>query len=182
MQTDAVGWSDALGANIANPPVGSPVGEAIPFEGAVYLASPVNQSIRGQFEQYVRRNALEAIAEVQGMVHPDEAKKWMSCYIEDRAAGAYSWGDKNLNDTGQNGSAIRKALGDIPGTQYLFFLVLKACHPDMTQEKALKIFKGAGVLVQDLGNGASPQKGGDKPATETTPKNDRPQDPGQSSK
>jgi len=74
-----------------------------------------------------------------------------------RSAGSYNW----------NGDIWRAAMSDIPGSHQLFFLLLRRCHPDMTEFLAMQIMKDkpkdvAQAVKWAMGNEQAPESGAKK--------------------
>ena len=125
------GYTEVLGEHATNPPTPRTSGETIFALGQEWTASSVEARIRAQFEQWVRRGAKLAIGEAEAEDGPEEAERQRSAYQAARGAGHYNWDGRNC----------RSARGDLPGLRHLLFLVLRRCHPEITEAQAEAIFK-----------------------------------------
>lgn len=165
-----IGWTEALGAEAADtntPSFGPEVVRTRDEEGGwvEWHVSGCENRIKAQYELWVRRNAEKVIQETENE-NPDEARKMRQSYMEARSAGRYNW----------DGSAIRESLSDVHGLRYLFFLLLKRCHPDMHLDLACRIYREAGnqqvgtalgwALANPTGSGFTNQK---PPPPQTAP-------------
>lgn len=143
----AVGWSDALGEHATNPPQNRTSGTySITALDETWPVSPIENRIKAQFETWVRNNAVNAIATMDG--NQELFKEFQSTYISDRAAGKYNWpmSDSVL----EAGIVIRNALRDVSGTRYMLFLLLnRACPKErgMTEELAGRIYRDSPAQV-----------------------------------
>lgn len=127
-----IGATEALGEHASNPPTLRTSGDVVVTSwGAEYTLAGDEMRLKAQFEQWVRRNARRAIQEAEVADGPEEAAAMRSAYAADYGAGHYNW----------DGRHIRSARGDLPGLRYWLFLLLRRCHPDMTEELATSIFK-----------------------------------------
>lgn len=146
-----VGWADALGEHTGNPPTPAPAFHTLEALGKIWHTSSLENRIKGQFELWVQGEA-----EAQAM---KLGRHYMSIYLQDFAAGHYNWPE---DDEAQDaGSAIRAALTATGGARYLFFLLLRRCHLDVTLETAIAVSKdnieGSIFAVQKaLGNASAP--------------------------
>jgi hypothetical protein len=152
------GWTESMGSEATNPPHPRTSGETIFALGREWTVSSCENRIKAQFEQWVRRNAKKAIAEAEAEDGPEEADAQRSAYAAARGAGHYDW----------DGRYCRNARGDLPGIRHLLFLLLRRCHPDITEEQTAAIFREApkdcGLALRwALGNSESPaeSKAGD---------------------
>jgi hypothetical protein len=160
------GHSEVLGNSVPNPaksgnPVkffyvkddeGNPVKE-IPVSG-------IEQRIKAQFEQWVRKGAQRAIASMMRDTDTDEVTRYRSTYMADFGTGKYNWPENSPIKAA--GTHIRNALNDISGRLYLFYLLLKRCDASMTEDKATELVlqdpEQVGEIVGFvLGNGQAPQ-------------------------
>jgi hypothetical protein len=115
-----------------------------------WIVSCDEARLKAQFEQWVKKRAMLVIAELEGE-NPDMVRSMQAAFIADRAAGAYTW----------DGAACRGARADLPGLKHLFFLLLRRCHPDLTQGQSDKMFarspaQAAFCMRWALGNPVSP--------------------------
>ncbi len=149
-QEPNAGWTETLGSEASSPPAPRTSGDQLFALGEWWTVSSCENRIKAQVEQWVRRNAKRAIAE-EG--NPEEANALRSAYMADYGSGHYNW----------DGRHVRSARGDLPGLRYLLFLLLKRCHPDMTEAKAEAIFRdnpqGCGAAIGwALGNASAPSE------------------------
>jgi hypothetical protein len=124
-----VGHKEALGEHANFPEQPKQTGETVHALGKVWRVSDDENRIKAHFEQWVQDAALKVIAEVLESGQIDEAARMRSTYLGDRGAGKYTW----------DGEHCRSARSDLPGLRYLFYLLLKRCHPDMTEKRAYRI-------------------------------------------
>ena len=135
-------------------------GEQVIALGRTWTLSSLEQRLKAQFELWVRRNALLAIADAEQAGDLEEAGQLRSTYMGDRGAGYYTW----------DGKHCRKARSDLPGVRYLLFLLLRRCHPDVTEEQAAAVFKAdpqgvAQAMARAQGNSATPVTDAQAPGT-----------------
>lgn len=131
-KSSGVGISDVLGGHCANPSTPA-IGEYVVHAfGMDWSVSGEEQRIKGQFEKHMRAQGKRAIQLLESDgEQPDALREYRAAYVADVAAGAYSW----------DGTACRRARSDIPGLRYLFYLMLRRCHPEVDLGTATKIFK-----------------------------------------
>jgi hypothetical protein len=155
-QEDGVGWTESLGHEATNPEQPSRVGDLIittacvdclgrgtlrnrkcarcDGEGKVqeeWTVSGDENRIKAQFEMHVLRGAKLSIAEAENEGDSDEADKQRSVLQADRAAGYYKW----------DGKYVMRALKSVHGFSHMLFLLLRRCHPEITEVQSLNIFK-----------------------------------------
>ncbi|MDE2103623.1 MAG: hypothetical protein KGL39_40670 [Patescibacteria group bacterium] len=131
--SNAAGWTEVLGEHAANPQTPRTSGETILALGKEWKFSSLEARIKAQFEQWVRSGARIAIKEAELEGDMEEADKLRRAYQADLGAGHYKWDGRN----------VRSARGDIPGLKHLIFLLLRRCHPEITEETVDQIFKEA---------------------------------------
>ncbi len=153
------GWSDVLGANVTNPPTERVSGETVFSLDQEWRVSSDETRIKAQYELWIRRNALLAVEDAARELDADSAALYRSAYLEDRAAGAYNWPEKRGRTN--IGRAVRKSLSDLPGQHYFFYLLLRRCHREMTEELSARIYEGnrmgaATAIGWALGNFGTP--------------------------
>ncbi len=146
-----LGWTEVLGEHAANPSNPQTVGDTIAALGREWTVSLCEMRIKAQFETWVRRNAKKAVAEAEMEEGPEEANHLRSAYLADLGAGHYSW----------DGRHVRSARSDLPGLRYLVFLLLRRCHPSVTEAQVETIFeenaRGCGISLRwALGNSKAP--------------------------
>lgn len=146
------GWTEALGEAGSMPDKprtnGYPLGED-------HTVSSCETRVMAAFEQWVRRQAKRAIQEAEIEDGQEEASRMRSAYMADYGAGHYNF----------DGRHCRTARGDWPGLRYLLFLLLKRCHPNITEEEVDTLFndhpKDCGAAIAwALGNRSAPSKNG----------------------
>lgn len=155
-QEPKLGWSEALGEHASNPaiPKEMGVGTVVEEDGTTWKLSSCENRIKAQFEQWVRGNAEAAIAGLEDS-NPEMYREWMGAYLEARAAGSYNW----------EGTACRKALRDMPGVKHLIYLLIKRCHPKITEAKVSELMRKCGAQCTAavrwaMGNSQSPAANG----------------------
>ncbi len=134
-------------------------GDLVVALGKEWFVSPLEQRIKGQFERWLCGNAVKAIADAEEDGLHEEAQRMRVQYMNARSAGSYSW----------NGDIWRAAMSDIPGSHQLFYLLLKRCHPDMTEFQAMAIMRdkpkdAAQAVKWAMGNEQAPESGAAKKA------------------
>lgn len=152
-----IGWADALGPDVENPPTARTHGRQL-FEpdGTTHTVASCEQRIKGQFELWVQNNALKSIAQVEETGDLDNADKLRSAYTGDSGAGHYTW----------DGKYVRRArFESLPGMRHLLYLLMHRCDPKITEDKVgelmMKHPKQCGELIRwALGNSPSPEKAG----------------------
>jgi hypothetical protein len=155
---ESCGWAEALGEHASNPTAPKTVGHEIQAGGVTWIVSNLENRIRAQFEQWVRAGAEHAFS-TQG--NPEVQRHMINLYVESRAARHYDWEESTPHS--EAGSAIRAAVADLPGMTYLFYLLLKRCHPGVTLKTARKILNECPQAIVAtrwaLGNSEAPQEG-----------------------
>lgn len=153
----AIGWVEALGPDIENPPQARTHGrELIEPDGTTHAVASCENRIKAQFELWVQNNALRSIAQVEDGENkdPELADKLRSAYIGDFGAGHYSW----------EGKYVRRARFEShTGFARLLYLLMVRCNPEITEEKVMdllvKYTKQCGELVRwAMGNSQPPAK------------------------
>ena len=153
----AVGWAEALGPDIENPPQARTHGrELIESDGTTHAVATCENRIKAQFELWVQNNAMKAVAQVEAQGDLDRADKLMSAYTGDYGAGHYSW----------DGKYVRRArFESFPGMQQLLYLLMVRCDTTKTEEQVnglmLKYPRQCGELLRwALGNVTPPVTAG----------------------
>ena len=170
MTDDEIGWTEALGPHADNPPAPRASGESIyvvrcpscddfrdpqvqdetgKFPSSQcscgadrvverYKVPDDEQGIKAQFEQWVRDGAQQAIQETMMSGDLEEADRLRDKYMSQRRE--YTW----------DGKHCRAMRASWTGIIYLAYLLLRRCHPQMTEERASKIVhanpKGWGMV------------------------------------
>ncbi len=129
---ESVGWTEALGEHASNPAQPRSSGHHFQALGQEWILSSCEARIKAQFEQWVRSKAELSFTEE---ANPEIARQLMQAYVAGRGAGYYDWEPDVPGQ--QAGSAIRAALNDMPGMTYLFYLLLRRCHPKKPDGKTL---------------------------------------------
>lgn len=150
------GFTEALGSAASNPSTPRSSGEDLWALDRWWKVSSCENRIKAQFEQYVRRGAKESIKDATAEGDLEEASQLRSSYQLDLSAGEYSW-----QDSMKMGKAVRKSLIGIAGTSHLLYLLLRRCHPEITETIAFDIYqKHIADVVEaikwSLGNSSSP--------------------------
>ncbi len=125
------GWTEALGEEATNPEAPRKSGDVIFALGQEWTVSSVENRIKAQFEQWVRKRARKSIQEAEIEDGPEEAIKLRSTYQSDYGAGHYNW----------DGRHVRSARGDWPGIQMMVYLVLRRCHPNINEQQVDAMLK-----------------------------------------
>lgn len=149
----SIGWAEALGQDVENPPTARTHGHQL-FEpdGKTHTVATCENRIKGQFELWVRNNALRAIAQIEES-DPDTADQMRSIYLADCGAGHYTW----------DGKHVRHArFKSIPGMSYLIYLLMARCDPKKTEEQVASLLRKypaqcGQLLGWALGNSPSPE-------------------------
>ncbi len=132
-----VGIADKLGSHIQNPPQNGAAEQVVFSKGEEYPISYPEQRIKGQFEQWLIRNELKGIMDIQALgeqeqdeqqkiVYFKEADRQRAVMSANRSAGKYNW----------MGDFCRAAWFDIPGQSHMVFLLIRRCKPEITQDEA----------------------------------------------
>lgn len=161
MSDEQLGHSDVLGEHVDNPdkPRENTEGLFIDAENNEYKVSPTEQRIKGQFELWVCKNAIRAIEEMDAECsNPLTAGRQHEAYMKAKSAGSYNWG----------GSSVAAALMDLPGNKYFFYLILRRCYPNMTEDEAYALYaenptQAGRCIGWSLKNSPAPAKPGKKP-------------------
>jgi hypothetical protein len=142
-----LGYVEALGEAATNPSNPRTTGEELFALGQWWRVASCELRIRAQFEGWVRRGAKKAISDAEMEDGPEEAGAMRSAYQAALGAGHYSW----------DGRYCRSARGDLPGIRYLLYLLIRRCHPDVTESQVEAMFsenpRGCGMALRwALGN------------------------------
>ena len=92
-----------------------------------FTLSSCENRIKAQFEQWVRRRAKRAFEEEDDVMAADALR---SVYLSDFADGHYNWSEE------RGGKYVAKALMSGQGFSYLVYLLLRRCHPRVTEKQA----------------------------------------------
>ena len=126
----SVGWTEALGGHVENPPTARS-GDSITALGKTWKVSSCETRIKAQFEQWVRKNARSSIADAIQSNDLQEADSMRKAYQGDFGAGHYSW----------DGKYVISARSDMPGLRYLLYLLMVRCDDKVTEEIAIAVMK-----------------------------------------
>lgn len=153
IDSEQVGWTEALGEHGSFPTQPRTTGELLIALGREWTVSSDEARIKAAFEQWVRRNAKQAIRLAEEEDGPEEADSMRSVYAADIGSGHYTW----------DGRHIRNALKDVPGLRHFLFLCLVRCHPEMTEGMVASMFaespKDCSLAIRwALGNLRSPAR------------------------
>lgn len=146
-QEPNLGWSESLGEHGTNPPNPRTNGDTLIALGREWTVSSLENRLKAQFEKWCRTNAKKAISEADMEDGPEEAGAMRSAYAAALGAGHYNW----------DGRYCRSARGDLPGIRYLLYLLIRRCHPEVTEEQVEAMFqenpRGCGMALRwALGN------------------------------
>lgn len=136
-----LGVAEKLASHLENPPGNGAAETVVESLGKEYRFSYPEQRFKGQFEQWLVRNAIRTITdcekfaadetdEDQKLIYLREAEKQRAMFSSNRSAGLYNW----------MGAISRKSIGDLPGTMYLCYLFLKRCHPTITEQEVCQAY------------------------------------------
>ena len=175
------GWKEALGSEMDNPErprrSGFPVviytrcvvcggtgsmGEGIPCKEcngtgnsseaeSEWMVSSCEMRIKAQFEEWVQNNAIRLCDKIEATRGSEHAAQFRSNFEGDYAGGMYFW----------DGRHCRNARQDMPGMRYLFYLLLRRCHPEVTPDLAGEVMTKnpggcAAAIGWAMGNSSSP--------------------------
>jgi hypothetical protein len=146
-QEPNLGYTEALGEYGSNPTTPRTNGDTLLALGREWTVSSLEMRIQAQFEKWCRTNAKKAITEADMEDGPEEAGAMRSAYAAALGAGHYNW----------DGRYCRSARGDLPGIRYLLYLLIKRCHPEVTEDQIETMFqenpRGCGMAIRwALGN------------------------------
>lgn len=102
------------------------LGTSFEVNGKTYSLSPWTYKIQGEFEKYLERKAVEAFQAVAPLMTPEERAHELKALRQEITGGEYSFGS----------DAVAKALNSVVHLTYLFYLMLRPNHPEMTLELA----------------------------------------------
>lgn len=105
------------------------LGTSLEYDGQTYNISPWTYRIQGEFEKYMERKAVETFKLLSECMTPEERAVELAALRREIVSGEYSFG----SDT------IARALNSVGHLTYLFYLMLKPNHPEMTVDKAGEI-------------------------------------------
>lgn len=152
-QEPELGYTEVFGEHASNPSVSRTTGDVIFALGQEWMVSSCENRIKGQFEQWVRRKAKEAISIEEQEGNITEAESMRSTYLGDFSAGYYHW----------DGKCCRKALMEIPGFRHLLYLLMRRCkgQENIDENTVAEISKanpkGCGLAIKwALGNSQPP--------------------------
>lgn len=152
----AIGWADALGQDVENPPQARTHGrQLVEPDGTTHTVATCENRIKAQFELWVQNNALRAVSQVEAS-DPDRADRMLSLYTGDHGAGHYAW----------DGKYVREArFKSLSGIAHLLYLLMVRCDPKKTEEGVSQLLhkypKQCGELIRwALGNSPSPDGAG----------------------
>lgn len=186
----ALGWSDVLGPHAANPPQPRTTGCELIVEddGAEWPVPPAEHGIKGQFEDYLRRQAwmvvLEAdrldqetaaLARAAGVSVPTaqlQYERTLALYMRNRAAGHYTW----------LGEVAEEARATGPGIIQLLHLLLLRARPAATLDDAERLYccypnQANAALGAALKNLFPPRRGARAEVQRTDPAGSQPAQP-----
>lgn len=130
----SLGHVEILGHHADNPPEERKTGQTVRGPDGDYVVSSAEHGIRAQMEQWVRKNAEQALLDA----HPKLREALTDRYLEKRSTGAYNWPDDFEIVT--SGNMIQNSLNETTGALHLFYLLLRRCHKHMTEAKAQAIY------------------------------------------
>ena len=158
------GFADGLGRHANNPQQPRVNGWSIVAgDGTEYTVSSCETRIKGQFEkEWLRRNAAQAIKEVGEEFGQEMMEHALDKFVEERAEGKYNFGSEHCI----------KALIGLPGTVFYLYLILRRCHPKITEDDARKLLmterkQCSAAIKWSLGNWLGSTPDGEASGTES---------------
>ncbi len=150
-----MGYAEALGSAASNPADPRSVGYSLIVKDKEYTVSSCELGIKAQYEQWVRRGARMAATQADEDGDTYEADKLRSLFTTEFALGYYSWG--------RDGRKITAARRTDPGLRYLLFLLVRRCHPKVTEQDVdwlvdNDVRECLAALEWSLGNSPPPPK------------------------
>jgi hypothetical protein len=131
-----LGVTEVLGEHATNPETVRTTGWPLHGAGRDWTVSSMENRIKAQIEQLVRRKALELIR-ITDQDDPSSADALREKFSDDFTAGLYNYPDSD----GLEGSHVRKFMFSRSGVPYVMHLLLLRCHKDITREQVLAIAK-----------------------------------------
>lgn len=136
-----IGVAEKLAGNLTNPSTNGAAETVVVSLGKEYHFSFPEQRFKGQFEQWLVRNAIRTVTDCESFAadEPDENQKlvWLreadkqrQMFSSNRSAGLYNW----------MGAISRKAIADVPGSIHLSYLFLRRCRPDITEQEVSEAY------------------------------------------
>lgn len=125
------GWNEVLGASAGNPQQPRTTGYSFTSLEREWTVASCEARIKAQYEEGCQRWARESYKKVE-QADMEEAAAMRSEYIADYGAGRYTW----------DGRYCLKSRTTMKGAHYLFFLLLRRCHPDVTEQTAKQVAEG----------------------------------------
>lgn len=129
-----VGWTEGLGPNGSNPKTPRDSGFSLFAFDEEWKIPTVENRIKAQFEQKVRGDHLKAIKLAESL-DPATAEQMRDEWKKAFSDGLYNWED-SISDPK---NFISQWKATVKGAIYLMYLLLRRCHPDMTEKRATEI-------------------------------------------
>lgn len=149
--------SDILGEHVNNPETLRKDGYPISSTLGQFKIPPLEQRIKGQFEDWLTCNALKAIQDANRLGFPEEADSLRKAFLKKRSAGKYEFGDE----------VYQEAIGSIVGSSQLLHLLMLRCHPEITLDAVRKLMldqpkEVTAGIKWSMGNDVAPEAGAGK--------------------
>lgn len=128
-----LGYIEALAGHTSNPKDPREGGYPLLIGDEDLTVSTCELRIKAQFEQWVRKGSLAAATDAENMGNRFEADRIRSLYMKEFGLGWYSWGPKGVK--------IDAAKYTGSGYTYLLYLLLRRCHPQITEDKVDKLIE-----------------------------------------
>ncbi|MDE2100649.1 MAG: hypothetical protein KGL39_25620 [Patescibacteria group bacterium] len=122
----SIGATEALGDHGSLPEQPRTSGGVLFSLGLQWTVADDEMRIKAAYEQWVRAGALAAAYDARQRGDPASAEQLYRTYNADFGMRLYNW------DSG-GGGYVAKALQTATGLRYLLFLLLRRCHPNVTE-------------------------------------------------
>ncbi len=133
--------AESLGPNLANPSQNGATDQVVFSKGKEYRFSFPEQRVQGQFEQWLIRNEVKGIMDVQAIGDQSEDDQIKASFFKEadrqrmvlssrRSAGNFNW----------MGDLCRAAWFDVPGRTYLLYLLAYRCDPKITHAEMIDAY------------------------------------------
>lgn len=139
MTEPQAGYDEVFGEYTDNPETPKAGGEVISALGRVWTVSHVEQRLKGQFERWLKRRALLETEAICAEVPEEIGMKYRAVYAQERAVGQFKWGS----------AYAQAAINANDGFAQWLYILLRRCHPDITEEKAAAIIQDNPTGVGD---------------------------------
>jgi hypothetical protein len=140
-------------------------GTEFTFKDQTYKISPWTYKIQGQFETYLEKEAIQSAQRMGKLLGPDQAQALLNKVHDDIVKKKYTFGS----------ALVAEALNTIAHQEYLFWLMLRINHPEVTLDLVREMFEADLEAMYRAMNeaNADPQKT-ESPKESPTPSNGSP--------